>query len=169
MAVADSNPMGILGVDFVEYTGPSDFSFENLFKKMGFVETATGNANATRLFQQGKVKFILNKEKNSFADNFAKMHGPAICSMAFLVQDAGSAWRMAQSKGARPYEGKEGKKLVDYPAVYGIGDSLIYFMDEKNKSDIYEKIFNLKFPLSEPKGFGLINIDHFTNNVLKRS
>lgn len=167
MAIADSNPMGILGVDFVEYAGPSSFSFEGLFKRMGFVETAATNDKATRLFQQGKIKFILNNDKNSFAESFAKLHGPAICSMAFWVQDATTAFKLAQSKGARAYEGIEGKKLVNYPAVYGIGDSLIYFIDEKNKFEIYEKMFNLKFPLAEPKGFGMINIDHFTNNVPK--
>lgn len=165
MAIADSNPMGILGVDFVEYTGPGSFSFETLFKRMGFIQTASGNANATQLFQQGKIKFVLNHEKGSFAESFAKMHGPAICSMAFHVQDATTAFKLAQNRGARAYEGKEGKKLVNLPAVYGIGDSLIYFLDEKNKSEVYEKIFNLKFPLAEPKGFGMINIDHFTNNV----
>jgi 4-hydroxyphenylpyruvate dioxygenase len=167
MATSDLNPIGILGVDFVEYTGPASFSFESLFKRMGFTQTAKSEAGSLQLFQQGKIKFILNNEKSSFAENFAKAHGPAICSMAFKVQNAELAFKSAVAKGAKAYEGKEGKKLVNMPAVYGIGDSLIYFMDEQNKAEVYEKIFNLKFPLSEPKGFGMINVDHFTNNVPK--
>ncbi|MCB0370498.1 MAG: 4-hydroxyphenylpyruvate dioxygenase, partial [Bdellovibrionales bacterium] len=45
--------------------------------------------------------------------------------------------------------------------------SLIYFYDDNNKNLIYQELFRLSFPLSEPKGFGMINIDHFTNNVPK--
>lgn len=167
MAALDANPVGILGVDFVEYAGPTSFSFDNLFKQMGFLEMAKSEDQRLHLYRQGRISFILNYESNSFAENFALKHGPSICSMAFKVQDATVALKLVQSRGARVYEGKEGKKLANIPAIYGIGDSLIYFLDEKNKTDVYEKIFKLSFPLVEPKGFGMTNVDHFTNNVPK--
>ena len=36
--------------------------------------------------------FLLNAEKNSFAQHFANHHGPSICAMAFRVKDANAAY-----------------------------------------------------------------------------
>ncbi|MCK6597579.1 MAG: VOC family protein, partial [Bdellovibrionaceae bacterium] len=168
MAISDSNPVGILGVDFVEYCGPKEFSFEHLFVRLGFVETAHSKQNHLKLFQQGRIRFIINHQENSFAADFAKKHGPAINSMAFKVEDAALALKVAVARGAKAYNNELGAKLAkNIPAVYGIGDSLIYFLDDNNINEVYRDLFSLKMPLVEPKGFGLINLDHFTNNVPK--
>ena len=168
MAISDSNPVGILGVDFVEYCGPKEFSFEHLFVRLGFVETAHNKQNHLKLFQQGKIRFIINHQENSFAADFAKKHGPAINSMAFKVEDAAQAFKVAIERGAKAYSNELGTKLAaNIPAVYGIGNSLIYFLDDKNIKEVYKDLFSLNMPLVEPKGFGLMNLDHFTNNVPK--
>jgi 4-hydroxyphenylpyruvate dioxygenase len=54
------------------------------------------------------------------------------------------------------------------PAVFGIGDSLIYFVDQPHAADKWERLgfVALEQPvLSEGKGFS--RIDHLTNNVEK--
>ncbi|MCX7978247.1 MAG: 4-hydroxyphenylpyruvate dioxygenase [Bdellovibrionaceae bacterium] len=161
-----TNPIGIDGVDFVEYSGPQASYFESLFTRMGFKMVSAHPTKQVKLFRQGDINFILNTEPGSFAADFAAAHGPCICAMAFRVKDAMKAFDLAVSRGARAYTGPESKKTVTpFPAVYGIGDSLIYFMDEKNISRLYGEILPVKPEDRAPIGVGMSVIDHFTNNV----
>ena len=49
----------------------------------------------------------------------------------------------AVSQGARPYEGEVGTKIADLPAIYGIGDSLIYFVDTYGEgADAYAREYD---------------------------
>ena len=43
------------------------------------------------LYRQGDINFVVNAEPYSFAQAFAKVHGPSICAIAFRVRDAGKA------------------------------------------------------------------------------
>lgn len=162
---SDQNPVGIDGVDFIEYASADIKFFEELFKKFGFEEAASAHGKNIKLYRQGQINFILNSDPQSFASEFARLHGPAICSTGFRVFDANKAFEIAVSRGARPYDGGEQKKgVTPFPAVYGIGDSLIYFVDEKNHQQLYKE--NLPVKQQEPfTGFGFSAIDHFTNNV----
>jgi 4-hydroxyphenylpyruvate dioxygenase len=168
MSSHDSNPLGILGVEFVEFTGPQSFDFPKLFTKFSFVKTAQAGKQNIFLYQQGKIKFILNNEKNTFAEKFVQLHGPAVCSTGFLVQDAQYAFKTAVAKGAKAFEPKENLKPVgNFPAVYGIGDSLVYFVDKASAQKFYAETFGITGELQQPKGSGLQIVDHFTNNVPK--
>lgn len=162
----DQNPCGLNGVDFIEYSGTDAVYFEQLFQKMGFIELATIPNKKIKLFRQGDINFILNCEPNTFAAEFAAAHGPCVSSTGFRVGDADKAFQVAVSRGAKPYDGNEASRgATPFPAVYGIGDSLIYFIDEKNHKELYEKVFGLKDNSVRPMGSGLQLVDHFTNNV----
>lgn len=70
-----------------------------------------------------------NKEGAGFAPDFASAHGPCLCSMGWLFDDAAAAHAEAVSRGAKNYEGQSPFGL---PAIYGIEDSLIHFVDTKS-------------------------------------
>lgn len=164
--ITQDNPCGLYGVDFIEYAGPDAKYFENLFTKMGFSEVAKISNKNIKLFRQGDINFILNCEPDTFAMNFAKAHGPCISSTGFRVADAEKAYAAAVSRGAKPYDGNEASRGASpFLAVYGIGDSLIYFIDEKNYKNLYQNIFKLSDISVMPVGHGLQIVDHFTNNV----
>lgn len=164
----DANPLGILGVEFVEYVGPQSFNFPQLFAKFRFEKTAQAIGQNISLYQQGKIKFILNCESGTFAEKFARVHGASVCSTGFMVQDAQHAFKVAVARGARPFDSKiGGKSLGEFPAVYGIGDSLVYFVDKNSVQKCYSELFGIKGELGQPKGCGLMIVDHFTNNVPK--
>lgn len=164
--MTEQNPVGINGVDFIEYTGPEYGYFEKLFTNMGFEKISSIPGRKISLFRQGDINFILNCEPNTFATAFAKNHGPAICSTGFRVADAEKAFQVAVQRGAKPYEGnKDSCGATPFPAIYGIGDSLVYFVDEKNYNHLYKDIFKLTDATVAPVGLGLKLVDHFTNNV----
>lgn len=164
--VSEQNPVGLNGVDFIEYSGPDGDALDSLFRRMGFKEVSSVPGKALRLFRQGEINFILNTEPGTFGTDFAKMHGPSISSTGFRVTDAEQAFKTAVARGARPFEATDARKgATPFPAVYGIGDSAIYFVDEKNQKRLYSEIFKVKPEDQAPIGFGLLTVDHFTNNV----
>lgn len=166
--ITEQNPIGLYGVDFIEYAGVDAQHFKDLFKKLGFVEVGKIKNRDIELFRQGDINFILNTEPGTFAASFTKSHGPSVSATGFRVANATRAFEAAVKRGARPYDGNQSSRgATPYLAIYGIGESLIYFIDEANHDDLYEKKFELKNNMDFPKGLGLQNIDHFTNNVPK--
>jgi len=166
--ITEQNPIGLNGVDFIEYSGPDAQFFEKLFKRYAFKEVGTVHGKNIKLYRQGDINYIINCEPQTFATEFAKQHGPCICATGFRVEDAEYAFKTAVARGAKAYDGNEHQKgATPFPAIYGIGDSLIYFMDQKNQDKLYNEIFNIAAEDKAPIGAGFTVIDHFTNNVPK--
>ena len=171
------NPMGTDGFEFIEYAAPDPAAMAAVFERMGFKAIAKHRHKNVTLYRQGEINFILNAELDSFAQRFARLHGPSVCAIAFRVQDTKLAYERALSLGAWGYAGHSGPGELNIPAIKGIGDSLIYLVDRwrgKNNSrdgDIGNiGFFDVDFePLPgaelNPLGHGLQYIDHLTHNV----
>src|SRR5205814_7863589 len=109
-------------------------------------------------------------ERDSFAQGFARVHGPSICAMAFRVKDAGYAYRRLVEQRAWGVEAHPGPMELLIPAIKGIGDSLIYLVDRYPVDGSGVSIYDIDFvPLAgvkqHPRGAGLTYIDHLTHNV----
>ncbi|WP_119290319.1 4-hydroxyphenylpyruvate dioxygenase [Azohydromonas sediminis] len=171
------NPMGTDGFEFIEYAAPDPKAMGQLFERMGFVAIAKHRHKNVLLYRQGEVNFIVNAEPDSFAQRFARLHGPSICAIAFRVHDAKAAYERAVSLGAWGYANTAGPGELNIPAIKGIGDSLIYFVDKwrgkggRKPGDIGDiGFYDVDFePLPgaslNPPGFGLTTVDHLTHNV----
>ena len=116
------------------------------------------------LWQQGDITYVLTAEAASFAARFVQDHGPCAPSMGWRVVDAQHAFERAVQLGAKPYEG--GGKVLDVPAIYGIGGSLIYFVDQYHDTSPYNDEYEWLAP-SKPRGVGFFYLDHLTHNVHK--
>jgi len=179
-APAWDNPMGTDGFEFIEYAAPDPAAMGALFEQMGFRAVARHRHKRVTLYRQGEVNFVLNAEPDSFAQRFARLHGPSICAIAFRVQDAAVAYRRALELGAWGFDSRSGPMELNIPAIKGIGDSLIYLVDRwrgKNGrrggiGDI--SIYDVDFePVEtaggrgdiEHPGAGLTYVDHLTHNV----
>ncbi len=171
------NPVGTDGFEFIEYTAPDPKALGQLFERMGFTAVARHRHKDVTLYRQGDINFIINAEPDSFAQRFARLHGPSICAIAFRVQDAAKAYRHALVVGAWGFDNTTGPMELNIPAIKGIGDSLIYFVDRwrgKNGAkpgaigdiSIYDVDFE-PIPGADPNpaGHGLTYIDHLTHNV----
>jgi 4-hydroxyphenylpyruvate dioxygenase len=174
------NPMGTAGFEFIEYAAPDPAAMGALFERMGFTAIAKHRRKNVLLYRQGGINFIVNAEPDSFAQRFARQHGPSICAIAFRVADAKAAYERALSLGAWGFAGTAGPGELNIPAIKGIGDSLIYLVDRwRGKNGARDgDIGNIGFydvdfePLPgaaaaslNPAGHGLTYIDHLTHNV----
>jgi len=178
------NPMGTDGFEFIEYAAPDPAALGQLFETMGFTAVAKHRHKNVTLYRQGEINFIINAEPDSFAQRFARTHGPSICAIAFRVKDAAFAYKRALELGAWGFDNKTGPMELNIPAIKGIGDSLIYFVDRwqgKNGAAAGEigniSIYDVDFvPMldatgqpvkANPAGHGLGYIDHLTHNVYR--
>jgi 4-hydroxyphenylpyruvate dioxygenase len=174
------NPMGTAGFEFIEYAAPDPAAMAAVFERMGFKAIARHRHKAVTLYRQGHINFILNAEPDSFAQRFARLHGPSICAIAFRVQDAKFAYERAIGLGAWGFAGAAGPGELNIPAIKGIGDALIYLVDRwrgKNGAkpgDIgnigfydvdFEPLPGVSREELDPQGNGLVEIDHLTHNV----
>ena len=175
------NPMGTDGFEFIEYAAPDPAAMGRAFEAMGFKPVARHRHKNVTLYRQGEINFIINAEPDSFAQRFARLHGPSVCAIAFRVHDAKAAYGRALNLGAWGYAGSAGPGELNMPALKGIGDSLIYLVDRwrgkggAQPGDIGNiGFFDVDFaPLPgisnedmlHPPGHGLTYIDHLTHNV----
>ena len=175
------NPMGTDGFEFIEFAAPDPVAMGKVFENMGFTPVARHRHKNVLLYRQGGINFIINAEPDSFAQRFARQHGPSVCAIAFRVQDAKFAYERAVGLGAWGYAGTAGPGELNIPAIKGVGDSLVYLVDRwrgKNSAqpgDIGNiGFFDVDFePLPgvsgdaalNPRGHGLTTIDHLTHNV----
>ena len=174
------NPMGTDGFEFVEYAAPDPKALGKLFERMGFTAIARHRHKDVTLYRQGEINFIINAEQDSFAQRFARQHGPSVCAIAIRVNDAAYAYQRALELGAWGFDNKTGPMELNIPAIKGVGDSLIYLVDRwrgKNVADgvphgaigdisIYDADFvAIPGAQANPVGNGLTYIDHLTHNV----
>lgn len=158
----DTNPTGLRGIAFVEWASPTPEALDALFTRFGFSRTRRHASMAVDWYQQHDITFLLQREPGTHAAAFAAAHGPSISAMGWWVDDAQAAFDAAVARGATP--APEGPRTLEVPAIVGIGDSLIYFIDDAFDAETV-------FPPAEDamlvpdKGF--LAIDHLTNNVHK--
>lgn len=162
-----TNELGLCGIDFVEFSGPNPQFLEELFLSFGFSKIKKHKEMNVDYFKQNDIHFFVNREKNSTADRFAELHGPCISSMGWRFKDPATAHKLAIAKGAKNAEGdftnSKGEKI---PAIFGIGDSLIYFVTADLNKTEYSELGFATHPqplMRNAKGFAVI--DHLTNNV----
>ncbi len=160
-----ANPMRTDGFEFVEYAAPDPESLRQLFENMGLPAVARHRSKNVTLHRQGDVNFIINAEHDSFAQKFARTHGPCACAMAFRVADAAYAYARALKLGAKPGPVTAGPMELNIPSIEGIGGSLIYLVDRYGERTIYDVDFVSVVASPSSADTGLRRIDHLTHNV----
>lgn len=179
-----SNPLGTNGFEFVEFGAPTASGVERLkplFRQLGFTPVARHKRKKITLYRQGDINFLLNDDTPSYFHRFSEQHGPCACAMAFRVKNAKTAFDYALAQGAEAFDcaDVQGDEL-SIPAVYGIGGSVLYFVDcyhdvydghemaEQASPTIYDNDFEFFAGVEPyPKGLGLTTLDHLTHNVYR--
>jgi 4-hydroxyphenylpyruvate dioxygenase len=166
--MANYNPAGLDGFDFLEFTTTNPALLNEQFQSMGFVPVAKHRHHDVTLYQQNDIRFIVNNAKNCLAERFAKEHGASACAMGFRVANAKEAFDHAVNNGATVYQPEDEAQIYPIPAIVGVGGSLIYFVEYTNDMANYADQFE-KLPYNEDdlKGSGLTYIDHVTHNLFR--
>ncbi len=162
---SEHNPLGLNGIAFVEYASPTkagEGSLNQLFASLGFSKLQRHPHLDILDYTQHEVHFLVNREQAGHAFDFAQQHGPCVSALGWWVADAELALARATERGARPYEGP-----IAYHgarAIYGIGGSLIYLVEERVGRRWNDDFLSLERP-EHHLSRGFFRVDHLTNNV----
>lgn len=160
------NPAGMNGFDFLEFTTLDPQTLSQQFENLGFTCTAKHRSRNVFLYQQNDIRFLLNLDSNSITKSFAEKHGPSVCAMGFRVKNAEIAYQHALKQGAKPYHPEKDQTIYDIPAIYGVGNSLIYFVEEMHAKTNYDHQF-ITLNTPNKSTAGLTYIDHVTHNLYR--
>ena len=168
MSYTETNPLAMDGLDFIEFAAPDPDMLHRLFQAFGLSRTMRHKERNVDLYQQNDVTFLVNREEASFAGSFKNAHGPCVSSMGWRVADGAKSLAIGVARGAKASVGGDYARLGEgkMPALVGIGESLIYLVDDYNDPKRWEKwgFVALEKPdLVPSKGFTVV--DHLTNNV----
>jgi 4-hydroxyphenylpyruvate dioxygenase len=175
-ATENLNPVGLQGIEFLQFTTHEPEAVDGILKDFGLSKLMRHRDKQLYYYRQNDIHILVNHGETGFERAFAEQHGSSVCAMGWRVKDAQVAYDAAIQRGAKPFlPGKIGSCDLSLPAVYGIGDSIIYFVGEKEAKGGYLEAQGFA-PLEDlgeaservpEKGF--IRIDHLTNNVYKNT
>jgi 4-hydroxyphenylpyruvate dioxygenase len=174
----DANPTGMTGISFVSFASPRPQEIKDILHGFGFTSTHENRALHCDYFVQNNIHCFVHNESRTDAKSkapdhaihFARDHGPCIPAMGWKFKNPTKAFEIAISRGAKAaqqsdFKGANGKPIH---AIEGIGQSLIYFMEDRPLGEFVESMgFSRKDNPMRVPNLGFEEIDHLTNNVPK--
>jgi len=135
-----SNPLGMDGIEFIEYATSQPQAFGALLQQMGFAAVARHRSREVVLYRQGNMNLIVNADSSSGEQNGLEKT-PSLAAIALRVRDAGFAHRHSLDLGAWDMPTRAAAMELHIPGIHGVGDSLIYFVDRYRDFSIYDVDF----------------------------
>lgn len=161
------NPLALRGIDFVEVSVDEPAQFEPILRAFGFVCVGLDASGSRALWQQNDIRFVVTHAPEGAAAQFRRAHGPSISAMGWRVDDAKTAQAIAVGRGAAAPSTALGALSFAMPAIVGIGDSVIYFVDRYADDDRALDAAFASTGIDDVSGFGFTTVDHLTNNVFR--
>ncbi|MCD2174395.1 bifunctional sugar phosphate isomerase/epimerase/4-hydroxyphenylpyruvate dioxygenase family protein [Rhizobium sp. C4] len=158
------------GVEFVEFA-TSDDEKDNLaalLSTLGFAKSAEHRNRAVELYTQGDIRIVINTDKtgDTFADASYAVHGTNAYAFGLKVDNARDALARATALGAPTFSEERKSGEVAVPAVQGVGNGVIYFLDDTPElSGIWEREFRPLASVAETSGAHLTRIDHLAQTT----
>ncbi len=129
-----ANPLGMEGIEFIEYATAKPQQLGQILETMGFRPIARHRSREVLLYRQGDINVIVNAHE--------KLNDkPAIVAIALRVRDASAANKRALERGAWAIPTNVEVMELNIPAVHGVGESRIYFVDRYKEFSIYDVDF----------------------------
>ena len=135
------NPLGLDGIEFIEYTTSKPQALGQLLEMMGFRPVARHRSREVLLYRQGSINVIVNAHVPALPDGAAPTDKPVIAAIALRVRDAAAAYGCALERGAWAVPPRVEVMELNIPAIHGVGKSRLYFVDRYDKFSIYDVDF----------------------------
>jgi 4-hydroxyphenylpyruvate dioxygenase len=140
---ASSNPLGLDGIEFIEYETVKPREFGELLQRMGFEAVAKHRSREVMLYRQGTMNVVVNAHA-------ARGDTPALSATALRVRDAAFAHKHCIDLGAWDMPTRASAMELNIPGIHGVGESLIYFVDRYRDFSIYDVDFT-PLPRANPQ------------------
>jgi 4-hydroxyphenylpyruvate dioxygenase len=133
-----ANPIGFDGIEYIEFATSKPQALGGTLEMMGFRPVARHRSREVELYRQGPMNVIVNAQPADVPRTAQPVERPVISAFAVRVRDADQAFRRALDLGAWEIPVRARAMELNIPAIHGVGDSLIYFVDRFDKFSIYD-------------------------------
>ncbi|MFO1193255.1 MAG: 4-hydroxyphenylpyruvate dioxygenase [Rhodoferax sp.] len=154
--VEGPNPLGLEGIEFIEYATSKPQALGQVLERMGFRPISRHRSREVLLYRQGDINIIVN----AHAHGAALTETPVIAAIALRVRDAAAAYQRALELGAWAVPAKVEVMELNIPSVHGAGTSRIYFVDRYKEFSIYDVDFT-RIPTVDPHPPSLAGLHFF--------
>jgi len=163
-----ANPLGLDGVEFIEYATSRPQALGQLLEAMGFRPIARHRSREVLLYRQGEMNVIVNAhvdphynaEPGDIPRSLQPSETPVISAICFRVRDAREAYRRALDRGAWAAPARVEVMELNIPSIHGVGSSRIYFVDRYREFSIYDVDFTM-IPTVDPDPPALAGLHWF--------
>ena len=140
-----SNPIGLDGIEFIEYATSKPQALGQVLEMMGFKPVARHRSREILLYRQGGLNVVVNAHPSEVRGvAHASEHAsdvPSISAIALRVRDARAAYAYARERGAWEVPTRAQVMELNIPAIHGAGGSRLYFVDRYKEFSIYDVDF----------------------------
>ena len=136
------DPIGLDGIEFIEYTAPRPQALGQVLEMMGFRPIARHRSREVTLYRQGEMNVVVNASSAAPVDSEGELDdAPKIAAIALRVRDAAAAYRHVLDLGAWAVPTQVEVMELNIPAIHGVGGTRIYFVDRHREFSIYDVDF----------------------------
>ena len=136
------NPLGLDGIEYIEYTTTQPQALGQVLETLGFKPVARHRSREVLLYRQGAMNIVVNGHAGVLRHTPTDDDGaPRITALALRVRDARAAYQRALDLGAWDVPNHAQVMELNIPGIHGPGGAHLYFVDR------YEdfSIFNVDF------------------------
>jgi 4-hydroxyphenylpyruvate dioxygenase len=133
-----SNPIGMDGIEFIEFTTSRPQALGGVLERMGFRPVARHRSREVELYRQGGMNIVINSQAADIPRTVEPVERPIISALAIRVRDADAAFRRALDLGAWEIPIRAQALELNIPGIHGVGESLIYFIDRYDEFSIFD-------------------------------
>jgi 4-hydroxyphenylpyruvate dioxygenase len=143
------NPLGVDGIEFIEFATSRPQRLGDALETIGFRPVARHRSREVTLYRQGTMNVVVNAQPADVPRIVEPVENPVISAFALRVRDAQAAFRHAVALGGWQIPVRAQAMELNIPAIHGVGESLIYFVDRYDEFSIYDIDFR-RIPTVDP-------------------
>ena len=156
---AAANPIGLDGIEFIEFATAKPQALGQVLETMGFRPVARHRSREVLLYRQGGLNIVVNAHQ-PVAPAAGRSEVPSISAIALRVRDARAAYEYVLERGAWEVTTHPEVMELNIPAIHGAGGSRIYFVDRYKEFSIYDVDF-VPIPSVDPHPAATAGIHFF--------
>jgi len=158
------NPLGLDGIEFIEYATSRPQALGQVLEMMGFRPVARHRSREVLLYRQGGMNVVINAHvgdrPNDRPNNRVPTETPVITAVALRVRDAAAAYQRALDRGAWAVPTQVEVMELNIPAIHGVGASRLYFVDRSKDFSIWDVDF-VPIPTVDPRPAAIAGLHWF--------
>ena len=143
------NPLGLEGIEFIEYATLRPQALGQVLETMGFRPVARHRSREVTLYRQGGMNLVVNSHPDDARVSVTEDGHPVLSAVAFRVRDARLAHQRCTELGAWETPSHAQAMELNIPGIRGPGGAHFFFVDRWRDFSIYDIDF-VPIPTVDP-------------------